>query len=118
MDIKIVRLVWFVIAIQLASCQAQKTTVETNKTEKKIEKKESKYAEGKMINGTYFLLNTSENLALEPFQRQYGSLTDLNLTKLDNSAIQKWVIRENLNPKTKKPKKKKKKKNQNMPKAK
>ena len=103
MDIKIVRLVWFVIAIQLASCQAQKTTVETNKTEKKIEKKESKYAEGKMINGTYFLLNTSENLALEPYQRQYGSLTDLNLTKLDNSAIQKWVIRENLNPKTKKP---------------
>ncbi len=54
MDIKIVRLVWLVIAIQLASCQAQKTTVETNKTEKKIEKKESKYAEGKMINGTIF----------------------------------------------------------------
>lgn len=88
---------------QLLSCQTQKVTVDATKAEKKADKKESKYAEGKMINGTYFLLNTSENLALEPYQRQYGSLTDLNLTKLDNSAIQKWVIRENLNPKTKKP---------------
>jgi hypothetical protein len=97
------KLLVVLFTFQLLSCQTQKPTVETTKTEKKVEKKESKYAEGKMINGTYFLLNTSENLALEPYQRHYGSLTDLNLTKLDNSAIQKWVIRENLNPKTKKP---------------
>ena len=103
MDIKIVRLVWFVIAIQLASCQAQKTTVETNKTEKKIEKKESKYAEGKMINGTYFIQSVKDNFVLEPYQKQYGSLNDLNLVKLDNSAIQKWLLKENINPKTKKP---------------
>ena len=103
MDIKIVRLVWFVIAIQLASCQAQKTTVETNKTEKKIEKKETKYAEGKMINGTYFIQSVKDNFVLEPYQKQYGSLNDLNLVKLDNSAIQKWLLKENINPKTKKP---------------
>jgi uncharacterized protein YqkB len=69
----------------------------------KIEKKESKYAEGKMTNGTYFLININENLAMEPYQKQYGSLNDLNLVKLDNSAIQKWVIKENIDVKTGKP---------------
>ncbi len=91
------------LTFQLVSCQTKKATVDSTKTEKKVEKKESKYAEGKMTNGTYFIINASENLALEPYQRQYGSLTDLNLTKLDNSAIQKWVIKENINAKTKKP---------------
>lgn len=100
---KLIRLVLFVITIQFASCQTKRTIIEATKTVYNTEKKESKYAEGKMINGTYFIINASENLALEPYQRQYGSLTDLNLTKLDNSAIQKWVVIENLNPKTKKP---------------
>jgi hypothetical protein len=96
-------LVLVLLTFYLLSCQTQKATTNSTKTEKKSEKKESKYAEGKMTNGTYFLLNASENLALEPYQRQYGSLTDLNLAKLDNSAIQKWVVKENINPKTKKP---------------
>lgn len=98
---KIVCLV--LLTFQLGSCQTKKTTVDSTKIEKKVEKKESKYAEGKMTNGTYFIINASENLALEPYQRQYGSLNDLNLVKLDNSAIQKWVIKENIDAKTKKP---------------
>jgi hypothetical protein len=97
------QLLFFVITFQLGSCQTKKATVDSTKTEKKVEKKESKYAEGKMTNGTYFIINASENLALEPYQRQYNSLTDLNLAKLDNSAIQKWVVKENINAKTKKP---------------
>jgi hypothetical protein len=101
---KITKILFIVLfTFQLVSCQTKKVTVDSTKIEKKAEKKVSKYAEGKMTNGTYFIINTSENLALEPYQRQYGSLTDLNLTKLDNSAIQKWVIKENINPKTKKP---------------
>lgn len=97
------QLLFFVITFQLGSCQTKKATVDSTKIEKKAEKKESKYVEGKMTNGTYFLINVNENLALEPYQRQYGSLNDLNLVKLDNSAIQKWVVKENLDIKTKKP---------------
>ncbi|MEN9488368.1 MAG: hypothetical protein RL494_633 [Bacteroidota bacterium] len=91
------------ISFQFGSCQSKKVVVDSTKTEKKIEKKQSKFAEGKMANGTYFIINANENEALEPFRRTYTSLNDLNLVPLDNSAIQKWVFKENINPKTQKP---------------
>jgi hypothetical protein len=84
---------------QLSSCQSSKPMTSTAASSTKS----SSNAEGKLQNGVYFIQNLSENLVIEPYQRQYSSLTDLNMVPLDRSGIQKWVVTEYLDPKTKKP---------------
>lgn len=100
MKIAAKKLFLFILMVLLTSCQTKKAATDTVKTEPK---QASKFAEGKMVNGTYFLINQKENKALQPYQRTYNTLTNLDMVKLDNSAVQKWTLKENIDPKTKKP---------------
>ena len=88
-----------VLTFNLVCCQSQKIVADKSK----VEKRESKYVEGKMVNGTYFLINANQGLAMQPYQKLYGSINNVVLEKLDNSIMQKWVFKENIDGKTKKP---------------